>query len=72
MPPNGSGNDMPGGGPLTPGMQGNTSDSNLNAPKFTGNGLINSLLFYEDTYYDFTNTNMKSMFDHIKSYRGRT
>ena len=50
VPPNGSGNDMPGGGPLTPGMQGNTSDSNLNAPKFTGNGLISSLLFYEHTY----------------------
>ena len=47
MPPNGSGNDMPGGGPLTPGMQGNTSDSNLNAPKFSGNGLINS--FYSMT-----------------------
>ena len=50
MPPNGSGNDMPGGGPLTPGMQGNASDSNLNAPKFTGNKLINNSLFNEDTY----------------------
>ena len=49
MPPNGSGNDMPGGGPLTPGMQGNASDSNLNAPKFSGNELINSLFLNEDT-----------------------
>ena len=37
VPPNGSGADMPGGGPLTPLQQGNTTDSNLNAPKFTGN-----------------------------------
>ena len=53
MPPNGSGNDMPGGGPLTPGMQGNASDSNLNAPKFSGNELINSLLLNEDIIISF-------------------
>ena len=67
---------MPGGGPLTPGMQGNASDSNLNAPKFTGNGLLNSFysmtnLIYHSKYH-FKNTNMESMFPHIKSDRGRT
>ena len=63
---------MPGGGPLTPGMQGNASDSNLNAPKFTGNGLINSFYSMTILKYHFKNTNMESMFPHIKSDRGRT
>ena len=38
VPPNASGTDMTGasGGPSTPLQQGNSSDSNLNAPKFTG------------------------------------